>query len=142
MYQPLADSTLQASRINASKAYRGDAEAQYNLGSWYEYGFCYEYGFPVPQDYAEAVKLYRKAADQGHAKAQCILGLHYTLGQGVPQDVAEAYVWTSLSAANGYTEASEIRDRAAQELSRQALEQAQARVRELQAEIQARIEKK
>ena len=63
-------------------------------------------------------------------------------GEGVPQDVAAAYVWMSLSAAKGKTQASETRDIAAQQLSRQYIKQAKARARKLHAEIQARIEKK
>ena len=42
------------------------------------------------QDYAEAAKLFRKAADQGNAGGQYCLGLMYANGQGVPQDYAEA----------------------------------------------------
>lgn len=41
-------------------AERGDAEAQYRLGS------CYREGFGVQQDDAEATKWYRKAAEQGY----------------------------------------------------------------------------
>ena len=44
----------------------------------------------VPQNYAEAVKWYRLAADQGDASAQFNLGVMYDKGQGVPQDYAEA----------------------------------------------------
>ena len=40
-------------------ALQGDAGAQNNLG------VCYEYGEGVKQDYAEAVKWYQKAAQQG-----------------------------------------------------------------------------
>jgi TPR repeat protein len=34
----------------------------------------YEYGYGVVQDYAEAVRWFRLAAEQGHAKAQYNLG--------------------------------------------------------------------
>ena len=40
----------------------------------------YANGHGVPQDYAEALKWYRLAADQGHANALLKLGLVY--GQG------------------------------------------------------------
>ena len=43
---------------------QGDAIAQYNVG------FMYDTGNGVPENDAEAVKWYRKAADQGLAKAQ------------------------------------------------------------------------
>ena len=44
-------------------AEQGDAEAQTSLG------LMYDNGKGVPQDYAEAVKWYRKAAEQGHLAA-------------------------------------------------------------------------
>ena len=63
-----------------------------------------------PQDYAEAVKGYRKAADQGDAEAQLNLGVSYASGQGVPQDYVEAHKWSNLSAASATDK--EIRDTA------------------------------
>ena len=46
------------------KAEQGDAEAQYRLGS------CYYNGDGVNEDKAEAVKWYRKAAEQGDSNAR------------------------------------------------------------------------
>ena len=40
----------------------------------------YEQGQGVAHDYAEAVKWYRKEADQGYAQAQYNLGGMYALG--------------------------------------------------------------
>lgn len=51
-------------RLNLEKAKAGDADAQYSLG------VMYEKGQGVRQDYAEAVKWYRKAGEQGYAGAQ------------------------------------------------------------------------
>jgi len=48
----------------------------------------YDKGQGVPQDYKEAVRLYRLSAEQGIAQAQYNLGLMYDKGQGVPQDYA------------------------------------------------------
>ena len=59
----------------------------------------------VPQDYAEAVKWYRLAAEQGDAVAQYNLGVMYDNGQGVPQDYAEAVKWYRLAAEQGYAHA-------------------------------------
>ncbi len=53
-------------------AEQGLAEAQNNLGT------MYAKGLGVPQDYAEAVKWYRKAAEQGNAS-----GRNLTLGARV-----------------------------------------------------------
>ena len=58
-------------------------------------------GQGVAQDYAEAVKWYRKAADQGFAPAQFNLGLMYAQGLGVAQDKSFAHMWLSLAAAQG-----------------------------------------
>ena len=41
----------------------------------------YGNGKGVPQDYAEAVKWYRKAAEQGDALAQVNMGIVYHKGQ-------------------------------------------------------------
>ena len=53
----------------------------------------YANGEGVPQDYAEAVKWYRRAAEQGYAAAQYNLGAVYATARGVPQDYAEAVKW-------------------------------------------------
>jgi hypothetical protein len=45
---------------------------------------------------AQAVMWWRKAADQGNAKAQSNLGVMYANGWGVPQDYAQAYMWFNL----------------------------------------------
>ena len=47
----------------------------------------------MPQDYAQAVQWFRKAAHQGFAAAQYNLGLLYDNGQGVPQDYVQAVQW-------------------------------------------------
>lgn len=52
-------------------------------------------------DYAEALKLYRLAADQGDAKAQVNIGEIYNLGLGVPKDAAEAVKWFRLAGEQG-----------------------------------------
>ena len=61
----------------------------------------YSRGEGVPQDYAEAVRWYRLAAEQGDAEAQFNLGVMYTDGKGVPQDYVLAHMWFNLSAAQG-----------------------------------------
>ena len=52
----------------------------------------------MPQDYSEAFKWYRLAAEQGDASAQGILGYMYANGEGVPQDNAKAIEWYRLAA--------------------------------------------
>ena len=44
----------------------------------------------MTEDKEEAVKWYRKAAEQGNAMAQFVLGEIYALGRGVERDHKEA----------------------------------------------------
>jgi TPR repeat protein len=77
-------------------AISGDAQAQLTLGNAYANG---EYG--LPQDYAEAAKWYRKAAEQDHHTAQLNLGVSLVKGQGVEQNVVEGYMWVILARRGG-----------------------------------------
>ena len=56
-------------------------------------------------DYATALKEFRPLAEQGHAKAQSILGVMYHGGDGVPQDYADALKWHRMAAEQGYARA-------------------------------------
>ncbi len=47
----------------------------------------------------------RKAADQGLASAQWVLGVSYETGQGVPHDDAEAVKWYRKAADQGFANA-------------------------------------
>ena len=76
-------------------AKQGDADAQFDLG------VMFYTGDPVPQDYKEAAKWYRKAAEQGVAEAQAFLGNMYSIGRGVPQDYKEAAKWCRKAAEQG-----------------------------------------
>jgi TPR repeat protein len=55
----------------------------------------------VSQNYAQAEAWYRKAAEQGNARAQLNLGMLYNNGQGVPQDYAQAAQWYRKAAVQG-----------------------------------------
>ena len=61
----------------------------------------------MAKDEAEAVKWYRKAADQNHAKAQYNLGFCYHNGRGVAKDYVEGYMWFLLAAGQGDESAKE-----------------------------------
>jgi TPR repeat protein len=80
----------------------------------------------VPQDYGEAAKWYRKAADQNYALAQSSLGPMYQLGRGVPHDEILALMWYHLAAAQGDDYAKEARD----ELTPDQIAEAQRLARE------------
>ena len=59
----------------------------------------------MKQNELEAIKLYRLAAKQGKADAQCNLGIMYYNGKGVQQDFAEALKWWQLAAVQGHEDA-------------------------------------
>jgi len=59
-------------------------------------------GIGVSQDYIEALKWYKKAAEQGLASAQHDLGVIFQQGSGVEKDYSIAISWYRLSANQGY----------------------------------------
>jgi TPR repeat protein len=105
--------TIAGQYEDAEKAYlRGDYKAAYGLfkpmaeqglpKAQYNLGDMYDNGRGVPQNFAEAMKWYRKAADQGDAPAQYSLGALYYNSRGVPQDYAEAMKWYRKAADQGH----------------------------------------
>lgn len=78
----------------------GDANAQWNLTSFYQLGLG-----GLPKDDGQMIKWARKAAEQGHGAAQFDLGRMYETGKGVPKDPAEAMKWFRRAAENGVAEA-------------------------------------
>ena len=97
----LAFQSAAASEFDEMKALadQGDAYAQNNLG------VMYDNGRGVPENDAEAVKWFRKAAAQGDAYAQYNLGVMYLAGRGVPENDAEAFKWYRKAADQGDAEA-------------------------------------
>lgn len=82
------------------QAQRGDAEAQYYLA------VMYLSGVNVRQNYSEGQKWLRKAADQGHEDALCLLGLCYYDGDmGFRRNYAQAAKYLAPAANKGYVEA-------------------------------------
>ena len=77
-------------------ANKGDTKAQITIGQFYYYG---ENG--IEQDYAEAFKWYKKAADAGSSVGEYRVGFCYQKGQGVPQNPQEAIKWYKKSAKQG-----------------------------------------
>ena len=72
-------------------AEQGVSHAQNVLGE------IYMYGEGIPQDYYEAAKWFRFAADQHHRRARFMLGVLYWSGDGVPQDYDKAVKWFRLA---------------------------------------------
>ena len=73
-----------------------EADAQVRLASYYKYGFG-----TLPKDPAQAIRWYRKAAEQGHAEAQIQLVEYYFYGDEVAQDYSEAVFWAHRAAKQG-----------------------------------------
>lgn len=75
----------------------------------------------VPKDSQEAMRAWRRAAEQGDAEGQYNLGLMYDKGQGVPQDFIRAYMWYHLAAealsGDDAMVAIKLRDRVASRMS-------------------------
>ena len=121
------DLSVQRARL-LELAERGDAEAQFQLGS------LYERGDEVSRDYGQTLKWYRRAAKQGHQGAkrqllktvealqklsangiegliklaeqgdawiQTLLAYRYMQGIGIPRDRAEALKWFRQSSRAG-----------------------------------------
>lgn len=82
-----------------ARAEQGDAEALNVLGN------AFSQGQGVPQDVAEAVRLYALAAERGHAPAHFNLGMAYELGRGVALDLAEAFSHYRKAAEAGFAPA-------------------------------------
>ena len=116
-------------------ALKGDPLAQGNLGG------CYYLGTGVAKDFVQAVSWYRKAADQGSAMGQASLGGCYSLGRGVVKDEIEGYAYFNLAGIT-YAEARRIRDVLKKKLSPEAVSRGEQRTKELQKEIQEKIEAK
>ena len=100
--QSLADADKHRIEVVRKAVELGDADAQSNLGD------VYYYGWGVPQDYAQAAKWYRKAADQGHVMALATVGYLHTEdfnehreGSGILQDEVEAAIWYRRAAEAG-----------------------------------------
>ena len=101
----------------AAKWYRlaaeqGYAPAQHDLGHLYAAGRGLDIAYleaPEPpqggqgmaSDYVEAAKWWRKAAEQGDARAEFDLGWLYSVGRGVDTDYVEAAAWYRKSAEQG-----------------------------------------
>jgi uncharacterized protein len=86
---------VQAVAIWQPLAEAGDPRAETYLG------MMYDNGYGVPQDRAEAFRLFERAANRGYASAQYHLAFMYNHGRGVQRSQTEALKWYQLAAAQG-----------------------------------------
>ncbi len=87
----MAAIVLAVTSVGLFKHFYISSEEQYQIGKEY-----YE-----QQDYDEAIKWFRKAAERGDAKGQNALGVMYDNGDGVTQDYKEAVKWYTKAAEQG-----------------------------------------
>jgi TPR repeat protein len=83
-------------KATKAKAAKGDRDAQYR------FGVMHADGQGATNDFVQAAKWFRLAADQGLAIAQNNLGGLYFTGRGVPQDFQEAAKWYQKAASQGF----------------------------------------
>src|SRR3982074_2939954 len=81
------------------RANAGDPAAQVKMGN------LYALGQGVPRSSQEAVKWFRKAAQQGDPGGEYRLGGMYDVGFGVPPDPATAAKWYQQAAKQGFLDA-------------------------------------
>ena len=75
-----------------------DDDSNLSASEMFEQGWKYY----NDRNYTEAVKWYRKAAEQGNSVAQNNLGVCYEIGKGVAQSYTEAVKWYSKAAEQDY----------------------------------------
>lgn len=74
----------------------GASEQETNPDSLYITGVCYQYGLHWEQDGTKGLSYLKRAADVGHASAQCRLGFAYNSGTDVDQDRGVAFEYVKM----------------------------------------------
>jgi len=94
-------------------------QAQFNVG------LAHFKGLRGNRDYGEAARWFRRAAEQGDARAQGFLGAMYGEGTGMAKDHVQGHAWLNLASANGNTHARVLRDVLAAEMTPSQIDEAQ-----------------
>src|SRR3954466_3750503 len=117
---------LIAQLLGTSAAFAGpweDGMAAYNRG-----------------DYVPAMRVFRRLAEQGNAKAQNVLGVMFRKGEGTPKNPARAHMWFSFAAKRGDAKAkAELRE-VTRAMTAQQISQAEAMAQECEASGYRRCE--
>lgn len=103
-YPEILDPETAAMIVAESRGQAGDPELQFRLGMHY-YNWNGAAGMPAIVDYNHAAYWLRKAAQQGHARAQYFLGICYANGDGVTRNMYDAVKWWLKAAAQDVGEA-------------------------------------
>ena len=78
---------VEAAMFYRAAAEKGHVEAQFELGS------MYQFGIGVEKNNFQAAKWYRRAAKQGHGEAMCRLANLYQRGLGMRKNGLTALFW-------------------------------------------------
>jgi len=97
----------------------GNARAMHNLAVMHAEG-----SIGGKPDYATAAEWFRKAGQFGVRDSQFNLGILYARGLGVPQDIGQSWLWFSLAAQQGDSDAGHKRDDVAAKMDKPALDAA------------------
>ena len=103
----------------AEKNSAGSAEVYFYLG---EMNY---YGRGVTKNYQQAFKFFQRASIRRHLKAQLSLATLYNKGHGAPQNFVLAHMWANIAAAQGDTEAEELRDAITEKITPEQIAKAQ-----------------
>ena len=122
-----AEVVPEVSKETKELAEKGNATAQHIVGLR-----C-----ALAENYTEAVKWYRKAAEQGDPDAQFDLGVCYCSGEGVMKDYVEAYAYFNL-AGTTLKKARKSCDIVESRMTDSQIEAGQKRSKELLALIEAK----
>ena len=96
------DLSSSAAELTPQHVEREDALEQNLGGAQLALGMAHANGEGVPKNSAEAVKWYRRAANQELTMAQYLLGKAYAEGAGVEKNDAEAAGWYGRAANQGF----------------------------------------
>jgi TPR repeat protein len=133
---PLEEGLAAINRGDCATAYKllrplaeqGDASAQLWLGAYFAGGKgC------VEPDFREAIKWYRKSAEQRNKQAAFTLAVMYLNGLGVSQDYVLAHMWFNIAASAGaeYNDPARLaRDGLAEKMTPEQIAEAQRLARE------------
>jgi hypothetical protein len=91
--------------ISSQEMERKIALIEAQPGRLFALGVRYSLGFEAPHDDKKALEYIKKAADQGHARAQFNLGSRWYWGKGIPRNVYKAAQWWKQAADQGLAEA-------------------------------------
>lgn len=97
---------------------------------FYILGLIFENGDGEAKNDDEAFKYFMRGAERNHAASQNTVGTKYAEGKGVAKDMVKALMWFTISAANGYKNAADNRDKAETLLKPAEVKRAQKQAKE------------